>query len=131
MVALVIVISMIKDYIEDRRRRKADEQENLSKTKRLILNKDGDGIEQETVTWQDIKTGDIVIVENNQYLPADLVMLRSSAPKNICYIETKSLDGETNLKEKFAPKPVFERFKTHQDLETGLKGTIKCEAPHD
>jgi magnesium-transporting ATPase (P-type) len=36
-----------------------------------------------------------------------LVLLNSSGPKGICYIETKNLDGETNLKHKVANKEVM------------------------
>jgi P-type E1-E2 ATPase len=54
--------------------------------------------------WQDIKVGDIIKVNNEEFLPADLVILSTSDPKGSCYIETKNLDGETNLKIKSAPK---------------------------
>ena len=36
------------------------------------------------------------------YLPADMVLLSSSNPEGVCYIETMNLDGETNLKIKKA-----------------------------
>jgi len=49
--------------------------------------------------WRDVKVGDVIMVVENEYLPVDLVILRTSAD-NVCYIETKNLDGETNLKHK-------------------------------
>lgn len=35
---------------------------------------------------------------NNEFVPADVLILGTSEKKGICYIETKNLDGETNLK---------------------------------
>ena len=46
----------------------------------------------------------MVKVKKNEFFPADIVLLSSSAAKNMCFIETKGLDGETNLKHKIAPK---------------------------
>ncbi|ORY05623.1 phospholipid-translocating P-type ATPase [Basidiobolus meristosporus CBS 931.73] len=48
--------------------------------------------------WQDIRVGDIVYLKNNETCPADLVILSSGEPDGECFIETKELDGETNLK---------------------------------
>ena len=40
-----------------------------------------------------------------------MIILNSSGPKGVCYIETKNLDGETNLKMKSAQKDLHEYFK--------------------
>ncbi|KAG0233600.1 hypothetical protein BGW42_007349 [Actinomortierella wolfii] len=49
-------------------------------------------------TWQDVKVGDIVYLHNDDAIPADIVILSTSEPDGLCFIETKNLDGETNLK---------------------------------
>jgi len=41
-----------------------------------------------------------VKIFKDEYFPADLILLTSSLAKGICYVETKNLDGETNLKHK-------------------------------
>jgi phospholipid-translocating ATPase len=48
--------------------------------------------------WKDVRIGDIILLHNNDPVPADMVILSTSEPDNECYIETKNLDGETNLK---------------------------------
>ena len=54
------------------------------------------------VKWRDVKVGDVVKVKENEMIPADMVIL-STASNNVCYVETKDIDGETNLKHKIAP----------------------------
>lgn len=42
----------------------------------------------------------IVKVLEDEFFPSDLIVLKSSDPQGGLYIETKNLDGETNLKAK-------------------------------
>jgi len=50
--------------------------------------------------WQSIRVGQIIKVEENGYFPCDMLLISSSLPKGVCYVETKNLDGESNLKHK-------------------------------
>lgn len=45
------------------------------------------------VKWSDIYPGMIVYLESGHSIPADIVVLNTSEPLAICYIETSSLDG--------------------------------------
>ena len=93
----VMAVSGVKDFFEDRVRQKSDAEENDRNTS--VLQDDGTYVAKK---WRDVKVGDVIMVVENEYLPVDLVILRTSAD-NVCYIETKNLDGETNLKHKQAP----------------------------
>lgn len=47
---------------------------------------------------KDIRQGHIVVVRNREMIPADIILLASSGDRGCAYIETSSIDGETNLK---------------------------------
>lgn len=49
-------------------------------------------------TWKNLRVGDFVRIYNDDELPADVIILATSDPDGACYVETKNLDGETNLK---------------------------------
>ena len=112
--ALVIGISMIKDIYEDFNRHQSDKEENNRKTlvsKSYKVDKNDqiiyDSVEKsqfEDMSWKDIRVGQIVKVKENESFPCDMIILNSSLPKGMFYVETKSLDGETNLKLKLADK---------------------------
>ncbi|AEO62999.1 uncharacterized protein THITE_2107835 [Thermothielavioides terrestris NRRL 8126] len=54
------------------------------------------------VEWQDIRVGDIIRLQRDENVPADIVLLHATGPNGVAYIETMALDGETNLKTKQA-----------------------------
>lgn len=92
---LIVMVSMIKDFVEDLKRHSSDNEENKHKIQCLQKNK-----EFQDVFWEDLRVGNIIKVLEGDYLPTDLLLLETSGNKNESFIETKNLDGETNLKYK-------------------------------
>ncbi|KAL0570141.1 hypothetical protein V5O48_011819 [Marasmius crinis-equi] len=52
--------------------------------------------------WEDVRVGDIVKICDNEPIPADILICSTSEEENEAYVETKNLDGETNLKSRHA-----------------------------
>lgn len=48
--------------------------------------------------WKNVRVGDFVRIYNGDPIPADIVVLSTSDADGGCFVETKNLDGETNLK---------------------------------
>ncbi|WVW78932.1 hypothetical protein I302_100895 [Kwoniella bestiolae CBS 10118] len=48
--------------------------------------------------WEDVRVGDIVKIYDGDQFPADILICSTSEEEDVAYIETKNLDGETNLK---------------------------------
>ncbi|OMJ85156.1 hypothetical protein SteCoe_13546 [Stentor coeruleus] len=121
--SFVLTVSAIKDLLEDVKRSNSDKEENI----RPIL-KRGNG-SWNKVKWLEVKVGDVIKVLKNEYFPSDMILVQSSDPKGLAYIETKNLDGETNLKHKLAIKDTQNFFKKEQLYDTFL-GSVKCEDPN-
>ena len=102
--SFVVVVSMIKDIFEDVKRHKTDKLEN----NRMIYVGNNETRQFEKKKWKEVQVGCIVKILQDEFFPADLILLNSSAPKGMCYIETKNLDGETNLKLKQPQKQTIE-----------------------
>lgn len=124
--AFVIIVSMIKDIFEDYKRHKSDNQENYKQV--LVY----DPLTKEFVKqhWRSLKVGQIVKVLCDEFFPADLVLLKSSEPKGLCYVETKNLDGETNLKHKTAEKTLNRMFQ-REDAIDRFSARLICEEAND
>jgi magnesium-transporting ATPase (P-type) len=51
-------------------------------------------------------------------------------PKGICFVETKSLDGETNLKMRTVLPYMLKKVFAHRDLAS-IRGKVECEHPNN
>ncbi|EAU32628.1 hypothetical protein ATEG_07244 [Aspergillus terreus NIH2624] len=78
--------------------------------------------------WKNIKVGDFVRLYNGDPIPADVVVLSTSDPDGACYVETKNLDGETNLKVRQALH-CGSQVRHARDCEKA-EFVIDSEAPH-
>ncbi|KAK7430019.1 aminophospholipid translocase [Neonectria magnoliae] len=119
---VVLLISAGKELVEDYRRKQADHALNTSRAQVLR------GSSFAETKWISVAVGDIVRVESEEPFPADLVLLASSEPEGLCYIETANLDGETNLKIKQAV-PETSTMVSPSELSR-LGGRIKSEQPN-
>uniref|UniRef100_A0A8C9YFJ1 Phospholipid-transporting ATPase n=1 Tax=Sander lucioperca TaxID=283035 RepID=A0A8C9YFJ1_SANLU len=82
----------------------------------------------EIVHWEKVSVGEVVRAANGDHLPADLVILSSSEPQGMCYIETSNLDGETNLK----IRQGLQMTADIKDIDSlmRLSGRMECESPN-
>ena len=120
---IVLLVSAGKELIEDFKRKNSDKFLNYSKARVLR------GSSFEHIKWVSVAVGDIVRVESEEPFPADLVLLASSEPEGLCYIETANLDGETNLKIKQAI-PETANLVSPSELSR-LSGRIRSEQPNN
>ncbi|KAJ4938344.1 hypothetical protein JOQ06_002964 [Pogonophryne albipinna] len=120
---LVLVITAVKDATDDFFRYKSDQQVNNRQSQVLI----NGSLQNEK--WMKIRVGDIIKLENNQFVAADILLLSSSEPYGLCYIETAELDGETNLKVRQA-LTITSDFGDISKL-MDFDGEVICEPPNN
>ncbi|XP_075763476.1 phospholipid-transporting ATPase ID isoform X1 [Pelodiscus sinensis] len=120
---LVLTITAVKDATDDYFRHKSDNQVNNRQSQVLINGR----LQQEQ--WMNVRVGDIIKLENNQFVAADLLLLCSSEPHGLCYIETAELDGETNMKVRQAI-PVTSQLGDIRKLAR-FDGEVVCEPPNN
>lgn len=119
---LVLMVTLIKEGVEDYSRHKADERINNS-IAHVVR-----GGELMDVKWKDVLVGDVIRVKNGESVPADFVILSTSGTEGMCYIETSNLDGETNLKLRQSVADTRDLVQPHQLAE--LRGELLCENPN-
>ncbi|KAJ8273003.1 hypothetical protein GJAV_G00096220 [Gymnothorax javanicus] len=108
---LVLTVTMIREAVDEVRRCRRDKEMNSQLYSKLTVR----GKVQ--VRSCDIKVGDLVIVEKNQRIPADMVFLKTTEKTGACFVRTDQLDGETDWKLKVAVT-CTQRLPTLWDLLT-------------
>ncbi|XP_029917735.1 phospholipid-transporting ATPase IA isoform X4 [Myripristis murdjan] len=118
----ILVVAAVKEVIEDLKRHNAD---NVVNKKECQVLRNG---AWEIVHWEKVEVGDIIRVNGSDFVPADAVILSSSEPQGMCYIETSNLDGETNLKIRQGLQSTAEI----KDIDSlmRLSGRMECESPN-
>ena len=122
--SLVLLFSMIREAIEDIKRYKMDKEINNKITS--VYNRESRQTQKKQ--FQELIVGDIVKITKNEPLPADLLLIKSSLSSGLCFLDTKDLDGETNLKEKMINS---ELFNLDQETLFFSTGKIRCSKPNE
>ncbi|XP_068958549.1 phospholipid-transporting ATPase VB isoform X2 [Petaurus breviceps papuanus] len=123
--AIVLLIIMVKDGMEDYKKYRFDQEINSSNIQ-IYEKKEKDYMQRH---WKDVRVGDFVQLQCNEIIPADILLLFSSDPSGVCHLETANLDGETNLKQRRVVKGFW-----HQEprFEPELfQNKIVCEKPNN
>lgn len=106
--AFVLAITMGKEAYDDYCRYKRDREANSTRYL-VVLPTPAAHVEDNlprpqtrSIPASSIKVGDMVLLEKNQRVPADMVLLTTSEEEGTCFIRTDQLDGETDWKLKVA-----------------------------
>ncbi|KAK9291287.1 hypothetical protein L1049_009476 [Liquidambar formosana] len=116
----VLCVTAVKDGYEDWRRHRSDRKENNREA--LVLHSGQFQLKK----WKKIQAGEVVKICADEAIPCDMVLLGTSDPSGIAYIQTMNLDGESNLKTRYARQET-----TSAVLEgDSILGLIRCEQPN-
>ncbi|KYN17848.1 putative phospholipid-transporting ATPase VA [Trachymyrmex cornetzi] len=122
-VVFVLGVTALKDFFEDHRRLASDRRVNNS-TCRVYVS---EGDRYMKVAWKDVKVGDLVHLSNNELVPADLLLLRSSDPQGLAYLDTCNLDGESNLKQRQVVRGFLDLQDTFQPSK--FRSVVEVDQP--
>ncbi|XP_078299827.1 phospholipid-transporting ATPase IK isoform X8 [Panthera onca] len=119
----LLVIRATRDLVDDIGRHRSDRIINNRPCQTLV------GKSFLWRKWEDLYVGDVVCLHKDNIVPADLLLLASTEPSSLCYVETADIDGETNLKFRQAP-PVTHHELTSIRKMASFQGKVVCEEPN-
>uniref|UniRef100_A0A8C6S4T8 Phospholipid-transporting ATPase n=1 Tax=Neogobius melanostomus TaxID=47308 RepID=A0A8C6S4T8_9GOBI len=120
-IIVVLIVTALKDIWEDFRRFRSDHEVNRLWCS-VYCRYNGK-------LWDNVgcSSGDFVRLSCNEIIPADMLLLQSSDPRGVCYIETANLDGETNLKQ----RQVVSTMEEGEFVPENFHWRIQCENPNN
>ncbi|KAI5984620.1 hypothetical protein EDD15DRAFT_2307641 [Pisolithus albus] len=128
--AFVLCVTMGKEAYDDYKRYLRDREANSQKYLTLVphpSHSPDSGPHTRSVPSSSLRVGDLVMLEKNQRVPADMVLLRTSDPSGTCFIRTDQLDGETDWKLRVAV-PTTQKLGSDKELMM-LDGEVYADAP--
>lgn len=120
-IAFIIFVSLVKETIEDYRRHREDRRINQLVTE--VIGPRG------KVKWGKVRVGEVLRVNKDEAFPADLVLLHAESDDGLAFVETKQLDGESNLKVKACLHEVSKFFET-EEMVLKAEGFVESEPPN-
>mmetsp|Transcript_24073 Transcript_24073/g.66728 ORF Transcript_24073/g.66728 Transcript_24073/m.66728 type:complete len:1719 (+) Transcript_24073:215-5371(+) len=96
-----VVVNLSKNYLtksSSLRLPTGDAEQPMDSSPRLVQ------VAFQKIKRMNIRQGHIILIRNREAVPADTIILASSGENGCAYIETSSIDGETNLKLRNSPK---------------------------
>ena len=131
----VLLVSMVRDLIEDLSRLKYD---RINNNDEVIVYREGKFIKAISSSLQ---LGELIIVLENKQIPADMIIIDSNLNDGMAYVETSTLDGEKNLKPKISNSNsygILNKFLNSEDkpydcvdlLEMKIEGFCQCNPPN-
>ncbi|KAJ1916986.1 putative aminophospholipid-translocase [Mycoemilia scoparia] len=118
----VLLVTMGKEWHDDYLRRKRDNEANSQKYE--ILTQEG----PKQVPSSKIRVGDLVVIQKDQRVPADMILLRTTESSGACFIRTDQLDGETDWKLRIAV-PFTQKLPSDDDV-CQIRGSLYADPPH-
>ncbi|KAE9022988.1 Phospholipid-transporting ATPase [Phytophthora fragariae] len=136
----IIVVSGVRDIMEDVQRHQADAEKNSAQIRKFTFSH-GKAGDFHPVTCEELKVGELVRVGENDEVPADIALVASGSPNGQCYVMTANLDGESSLKPRFVQpelcrSPYRECFSSDGQQLISQAATllssvfIECEPPN-
>ncbi|TRM59267.1 hypothetical protein BD626DRAFT_508768 [Schizophyllum amplum] len=80
-------------------------------------------------SWEDVRVGDFVKIRDNEAIPADVLICATSEDENVAYVETKNLDGETNLKSRHAVPSLTHLRSADDCMNNANSFRVDCDRP--
>lgn len=120
--SFVLLVSVVREAVDDFLRFKRDKAVNSQLYQKLTPN--GPLV----IPSSKIKVSDLIMVEKDQRVPADMILLKTTEKNGSCFVRTDQLDGETDWKLRLA-------ISTTQQVESNdeffdIDATISAEAPN-